>query len=103
MRASLRPVDLALFLGSQHEAGVGCRLHHLIPPIGLAGGDGGLAQHPGQVAVTVPGGVLAFLRARRLGHDRGEACPGRQVAGGGKDGSEELLLLAVSGHRHQVL
>src|SRR5215218_3364404 len=50
--------------------------------VGLAGGRGGLAQHPGQVGVAVPGGGLAFLLAGRLLDAGRKPGPGDQMASG---------------------
>src|SRR5215813_13687327 len=52
--------------------------------VGAGGGGGGVAENPGQVAVAVPGGVLAFLLPGGLLDAGGELGPGDQVPGGGE-------------------
>src|SRR4029077_12399525 len=54
--------------------------------VGSGGADGGFAEDPGQVAVVVPGGALAFLLPGRFLDPGRVFGPGRQVAWGGEAG-----------------
>src|SRR4051812_30533833 len=51
--------------------------------VGPPGGHGGLAQHPGQIGVAMPGGAVALLLGRRLPDARSVAGPGDQLPSGG--------------------
>src|SRR4051795_13610369 len=50
--------------------------------VGASGGDGGLTEYPGQVAVAVSGAGVALRPAGGLADAGGEAGPGRQVRRG---------------------
>src|SRR3954453_1975042 len=54
--------------------------------VGAGGADRGLAEHPGQVAVAVPGAGAALRPAGGLAHSGGEASPGGQVRRGREPG-----------------
>src|SRR4051812_49678278 len=54
--------------------------------VGASGGDGGLAEYPGQVAVAVPGAGAALRPAGGLAHSGGEVGPGGQVCRGREAG-----------------
>src|SRR5437867_3527832 len=54
--------------------------------VGLAGGDGGLAEHPSQVGVAVPGRSATSTFAGGLADAGGELGPRHQVPGGREPG-----------------